>query len=229
MHIFSFQTNSGDCGNYWFALFYLPTFVFISYLIIINMYIAIILENFNQAHEQEEVGVTEDDFDMFYVVWERYDPYASQFIKYEQLSDFVAELEEPLGIPKPNVIALVSFDLPIVEGDKLHCLDVLVALVKHVLGDVEETAEFAQLKNQMEEKYRETFPTRVRTAVVSSTMRRKKEDIAAKTLQRAWRRHRAQRAFRAVTENAMLLAGKHLPPGHRPSILAVSRVLPDLT
>jgi hypothetical protein len=44
----------------------------ITYLIIINTYIAVILENFNQAHQQEEIGITEDDFDMFYTVWENY-------------------------------------------------------------------------------------------------------------------------------------------------------------
>ena len=57
--------------------------------------------------------------------------------------------------------ALVAFDLPIVEGDRLHCLDILISLVKHVLGGVEETDEFKQLKVQMEERYREAFPTRV--------------------------------------------------------------------
>lgn len=200
--------TGGNCGIPWFAALYMFVFVLFTFLIVINTYIAIILENFNQAHEQEEVGITDDDFDMFYVVWERYDPHASQYIKYEQLSDFVAELDEPLGIPKPNVIALVSFDLPITEGDKLHCLDILISLVRHVLGDVEETTEFQELKQQMESKYRDAFPTRVCTMIVSTTMRRKKEDIAAKLLQRAWRRHKAQRAFRQVTENAMMLAGR---------------------
>jgi hypothetical protein len=79
----------------------------------------------------------------------KYDPLATQFIKFEHLSSFIADLDEPLGIPKPNEIALVAFDLPIVEGDKIHCLDILMNLVKHVLGRVEETEEFKQLKHDI--------------------------------------------------------------------------------
>lgn len=197
------ESPGGDCSNSLIAMFYMFTYIFITYLIIINMYIAVILENFNQAHEQEEVGITEDDFEMFYLVWERYDPHATQFIKYEHLSDFVADLDHPLGIHKPNEIALVAFDLPIVEGDRLHCLDILISLVKHVLGGVEETEEFLQVKAQMEEKYRQTFPTRVTQVQISSTMHRKKEDVAARTLQRAWKKHKAEQSIRKITEMAM--------------------------
>ena len=194
---------NGDCGNYGVAILFMSTFVILTFLIVINMYIAVILENYSQAHEQEEVGITEDDFEMFYVTWERYDPHATQFIKYEQLSDFVGDLELPLGIPKPNEIALVAFDLPIYNGDRLHCLDILTALVKHVLGGVEETEEFKELKSQMDEKYKESFPTRVQQNVCTTTMGRKKEDVAAKTLQRAWRQHRAQQNIRKITALAM--------------------------
>ena len=156
-----------------------------------------------QAHQQEEVGITEDDFDMFYVVWERYDPHATQFIKYDQLSDFVADLEDPLKIEKPNEITLVSFNLPIMEGDKLHCLDILMALVTNVLSDVEETEELKKLKEQMQNKFATMFPSRVTIGVKSTTLQRKKEDVAARTLQRAWRSHKTQKALKNITQMAM--------------------------
>ncbi|XP_056021116.1 sodium channel protein 1 brain-like isoform X8 [Ostrea edulis] len=198
-----FKYSTGDCGSPAFGVFYMVAYILIIFLVVINMYIAIILENFNQAHEAEEVGITEDDFDEFYVVWEKYDPLATQFIKYEHLSHFVGDLDPPLGIPRPNEIALVAFDLPIVEGDKIHCLDVLIALCKNVLGRVEETEEFKELKSQMEDKFQETFPTRVNTSKTSSTMQKKKEDVAAKTLQRAWRTFKTQKQLRNLTKMAM--------------------------
>ena len=40
-------------------------------MIVINMYIAVILENFNQAHKEEEIGIVEDDLEMFYVRWSK--------------------------------------------------------------------------------------------------------------------------------------------------------------
>lgn len=197
------ESTNGDCGTPWMAYFFMVSYIIVIFLIVINMYIAVILENFNQAHEQEEVGVTEDDFDEFYVVWERFDPLATQYIKFEQISTFVADLDPPLGVPKPNEIALVAFDLPIMEGDKIHCLDVLIALVKNVLGRVEETEEFKELRSQMEEKFEETFPTRVSNGKMSSTMQKKKEDVAAKTLQRAWRSFKTQKQLRNITKMAM--------------------------
>ena len=36
-----------------------------------NMYIAIILENFNQAHQEEEIGIVEEDLEMFYGKWSK--------------------------------------------------------------------------------------------------------------------------------------------------------------
>ncbi|KAH3837491.1 hypothetical protein DPMN_110882 [Dreissena polymorpha] len=197
------ESSGGNCGNSGLAIIVLTSYILILRLVVINMFIAVILENFNQAHEQESVGITEDDFEMFYSIWERYDPLATQFIKYEQLSNFVADLEPPLGIQKPNEIALVSFDLPIVEGDKLHCLDVLMALVKYVLGNVEETEEFLKLHTQMELKFQAAFPTRVNTTKKTTTMMRKKEDVAAKTLQRAWRSWKAQKQMKSIATLAM--------------------------
>lgn len=82
---------------------------------------------------------------LLFVYFCRYDPHATQFINFSQLSDFIASLDSPFGIPKPNTVALVSFDLPIAKGDKIHCLDILHALTKHVLGHVEETEEFKRV------------------------------------------------------------------------------------
>ncbi|XP_071550553.1 sodium channel protein 1 brain-like isoform X3 [Panulirus ornatus] len=182
---------NGNCGHPVIAIVFFVSFIIINFMIVINMYIAVILENFNQAHKEEEIGIVEDDLEMFYVRWSKYDPHATQFINFSQLSDFIASLDAPFGIPKPNTVALVSFDLPIAKGDKIHCLDILHALTKHVLGHVEETEEFKrfppQLKMQMEEKFKKQFPTRKELEIVSSTRRWKKMDSAAKTIQQAWR------------------------------------------
>lgn len=64
------QTN-GDCGYPLLAIIYFTSFIIINYMIVINMYIAIILENFNQAHQEEEIGIVEDDLEMFYIRWSK--------------------------------------------------------------------------------------------------------------------------------------------------------------
>jgi hypothetical protein len=92
-----------------------------------------------------------------------------------------------LGIPKPNTVALVAFNLAIASGDKIHCLDILHALVKHVLGHVEETDNFKQLRDQMDVKFRKQFPTRKELEIVSSTRIWKRQEKSAKIIQTAWR------------------------------------------
>lgn len=47
------------------------SYIFISNLIVINMYIAVILENFAEANRDEEVGIVEDDLEAFYNHWSR--------------------------------------------------------------------------------------------------------------------------------------------------------------
>jgi hypothetical protein len=74
---------------------------------------------------------------MYYEKWQCLDPSGSQFIRYNQLSDFVDNLELPLRIPKPNQLLLVAMNLPICENDRIHCVDILDGLTKYFLGTLE--------------------------------------------------------------------------------------------
>lgn len=47
---------------------YFVTFVLITFLIVINMYIAIILENFEVATRESSEPLTADDFEQFFEV-----------------------------------------------------------------------------------------------------------------------------------------------------------------
>ncbi|ODM93576.1 Sodium channel protein 60E [Orchesella cincta] len=181
-----------DCPSRALVVAYIVTYLIVSYLIVINMYIAIILENFVEANKEEEVGIVEDDLEMFYVRWSRYDPQATQFINFEQISDFLASLDPPLALPKPNM-ALVAFNLPIARGNKIHCLDILHALVKHVLGQIDDSEEFRKLQEQMERKFQKQFPTRKLLDIVSSTRLWKIQQNAAIIIQRGWRKYRLRK------------------------------------
>lgn len=179
---------NGNCGHPIAAVAYLVTYIIISFMVVINMYIAIILENLSQANK-EDSGITEDDIEMFYLCWAHYDPNATQFINYTQLSDFVASLDPPLGIEKPNETALVAMNLPIANGERIHCLDVLHSLVNLVLGDVEDTEEFRIVQRQIDRRFRKTFPTRNQVEIVSTTFSRKRQEKAATIIQRMYRKH----------------------------------------
>lgn len=120
----------GTCGNKGIAIFYLISYVIVTFLIIINMYIAVILENYSQATEDVQEGLTDDDYEMYYEIWQKFDPNGTQYLPYEKLSDFVDSLEDPLRIAKPNDLALVVLDVNIYEGNQCYCVDILDALTK---------------------------------------------------------------------------------------------------
>ncbi|KFP89920.1 Sodium channel protein type 2 subunit alpha, partial [Apaloderma vittatum] len=186
----------GDCGNPSIGIFFFCSYIIISFLIVVNMYIAIILENFNVATEESSEPLCEDDFEMFYETWEKFDPDATQFIAYSTLSDFVDTLQEPLKIPKPNKIKLITMDLPMVAGDKIHCLDILFALTKEVLGD---SGEMDALKATMEEKFMAANPSKVSYEPITTTLKRKHEEVCATRIQRAFRRYLLRRSVKQAS------------------------------
>uniref|UniRef100_A0A672V8Q7 Sodium channel protein n=1 Tax=Strigops habroptila TaxID=2489341 RepID=A0A672V8Q7_STRHB len=176
----------GDCGNPSVGIFFFVSYIIISFLVVVNMYIAVILENFGVATEESAEPLSEDDFEMFYEVWEKYDPDATQFIEYEKLSDFAASLDPPLNIPKPNTIQLIAMDLPMVSGDRIHCLDILFAFTKRVLG---ESDEMDALRIQMEDRFMAANPSKVSYEPITTTLKRKQEEVSATIIQRAYRRY----------------------------------------
>ncbi|KAM4691947.1 sodium channel protein type 4 subunit alpha-like [Rhinophrynus dorsalis] len=183
----------GNCGNPAIGIVFFCSYIIISFLIVVNMYIAIILENFNVATEESSEPLCEDDFEMFYETWEKFDPDATQFVEYSRMSDFVDTLQEPLRIPKPNKIKLITMDLPMVTGDKIHCLDILFALTKDVLGD---SGGMDELKASMEEKFMAANPSKVSYEPITTTLKRKQEEVCAIKIQRAFRRHLLKRSVK---------------------------------
>ncbi|KAM9813283.1 sodium channel protein type 8 subunit alpha-like [Neosynchiropus ocellatus] len=183
---------TGDCGNPSVGIFFFVMYIIISFLIVVNMYIAIILENFSVATEESADPLSEDDFETFYEIWEKFDPDACQFITYAKLSDFADALEHPLRVPKPNTIELIAMDMPMVSGDRIHCLDILFAFTKRVLGD---SGELDMLRQQMEERFVAANPSKVSYEPITTTLRRKQEDVSSRIIQRAYRSHLARRGF----------------------------------
>ncbi|KAI1296926.1 Sodium channel protein para [Halotydeus destructor] len=178
------EGGEGNCGSKGIAIAYLISYLIISFLVIINMYIAVILENYSQATEDVEQGLTDDDYDMYYEIWQKYDPKGTQFVPFSAMSDFLDALEEPLQIPKPNKFKIVAMDIPICRGDMCYCVEILDALTKNffaskgaAIEETQELAEVAPLKGEFEH--------------ISSTLWRQRETYAARIIQQGWRNWKA--------------------------------------
>jgi hypothetical protein len=165
-------------------------FVILTKVILWNLFIAVLLENYKLANALEENGITRDDFEMFFSTWQKYDPHATQFIKVESLSIFISELESPFTVPRPNEKALAMFDLPINKYNMVHCLDVLHAVAKYAIGDdLEENAEFDDMQTRLDLQFLQVYP-------ISTTLERKKQDLAAKKIQKAIKNYVIQKKIK---------------------------------
>ena len=85
-------------------------------------------------------GITDEDYDLFYEVWQEFDPKGTQYMSFENLSEFLDCLEQPLSVPKPNKYKIIKMDIPIitftnpntgeVKEDCIFCADVLDILTQ---------------------------------------------------------------------------------------------------
>ncbi|XP_065366015.1 sodium channel protein para isoform X6 [Calliphora vicina] len=175
----------GNCGSATVGITFLLSYLVISFLIVINMYIAVILENYSQATEDVQEGLTDDDYDMYYEIWQQFDPEGTQYIRHDQLSEFLDVLEPPLQIHKPNKYKIISMDIPICRGDMMYCVDILDALTKDFFArkgnPIEETGEIGEIAAR---------PDTEGYDPVSSTLWRQREEYCARLIQTAWHRYK---------------------------------------
>ena len=85
-------------------------------------------------------GITDEDYEVFYEIWQEFDPEGTQYMKYEHLSEFIDVLEPPLQIPAPNKYKINHMDIPIVrfthpdsgevKENMVFCTDILDELTQ---------------------------------------------------------------------------------------------------
>ena len=171
------------------ATLYFFSFVVFCQYITLNLFVAVLLENFNlvKSETKEQIEI-KDEMNQFVEIWAVYDPDATQFINANQLPFVVTSLNKPLGVGKEasqkEIEQLLwSCDIPIyrfVEKDeegmttkrnRVFYKDVLYRLCKHGFGEIEANTidhEEPEEKNEAIEKLKKErliFSTREYIAV----------------------------------------------------------------
>ncbi|EDV26570.1 uncharacterized protein TRIADDRAFT_3620, partial [Trichoplax adhaerens] len=124
---------TGNCGSRVLATIYIITYMIMAWFILINLFIAVILNNYQDCVEADSANITEEDIQGFFEVWAKYDRKATQFIHYNMLSPLLNDLLPPFGSPIPNTYVCISLNLPIYDDTKIHCLDLIRALLNKVM------------------------------------------------------------------------------------------------
>ncbi|XP_073927118.1 sodium channel protein type 7 subunit alpha isoform X2 [Castor canadensis] len=177
----------GDCGNPSVGIFYFVSYILISWLIIVNMYIVVIMEFLSIASKKKARTLSEVDFRKFFQVWKRFDPDSTQYIDSSKLSDLAAALDPPLCMAKPNKGQLIAMDLPMAVGDRIHCLDILLALTKRVMG---KDVKMEKVLSEIESGFMLANPFKITYEPIATTLKRKQEAVSATIIQRAYKSYR---------------------------------------
>jgi hypothetical protein len=91
------EAGTDNCGSPTFAPIYFVSFLLFSDMLLMNILVAIILDEFGERGDEEMYNVKDEDLESFKAAWEEFDPQATGFMRCDQMIKLIASLESPLG------------------------------------------------------------------------------------------------------------------------------------
>uniref|UniRef100_A0A803TUU7 Voltage-dependent N-type calcium channel subunit alpha n=1 Tax=Anolis carolinensis TaxID=28377 RepID=A0A803TUU7_ANOCA len=129
--------SKNECGSD-FAYFYFVSFIFLCSFLMLNLFVAVIMDNFEYLTRDSSI-LGPHHLDEFIRVWAEYDPAACCRIHYKEMYNLLRAIAPPLGLGKqcPHRVAykrLVRMNMPISNDDlSVHFTSTLMALIRTAL------------------------------------------------------------------------------------------------
>uniref|UniRef100_A0A3B5B269 Voltage-dependent L-type calcium channel subunit alpha-1C n=1 Tax=Stegastes partitus TaxID=144197 RepID=A0A3B5B269_9TELE len=143
------STTNEDCGSQ-FAIIYFVSFYMLCAFLIINLFVAVIMDNFDYLTRDWSI-LGPHHLDEFKRIWAEYDPEAKGRIKHLDVVTLLRRIQPPLGFGKlcPHRVAckrLVSMNMPLNSDGTVMFNATLFALVRTALrikteGNLEQANE----------------------------------------------------------------------------------------
>ncbi|CAH8533900.1 unnamed protein product [Schistosoma rodhaini] len=130
--------GSGEsCGSSYTYL-YFSTFNFLCSFIMLNLFVAVIMDNFDYLTRDSSI-LGPHHLDEFVRVWAEYDPGATGLIHHRDVYEMLRNMEPPVGFGKncPYRLAyrkLIRMNMPVNENGCVHFTTTLLALIRESLG-----------------------------------------------------------------------------------------------
>ncbi|XP_055717155.1 voltage-dependent R-type calcium channel subunit alpha-1E-like isoform X3 [Salvelinus fontinalis] len=124
------------CGTE-FAYFYFVSFIFFSSFLMLNLFVAVIMDNFEYLTRDSSI-LGPHHLDEFVRIWGEYDRAACGRIHYTDMYEMLTLMSPPLGLGKkcPSKVAykrLVLMNMPVDEEMSVHFTSTLMALIRTAL------------------------------------------------------------------------------------------------
>nr|XP_055036989.1 probable voltage-dependent N-type calcium channel subunit alpha-1B isoform X5 [Misgurnus anguillicaudatus] len=129
-------SNGKECGSD-FAYFYFVSFIFLCSFLMLNLFVAVIMDNFEYLTRDASI-LGPHHLDEYIRVWGEYDPAACGRMSYLDMYEMLRHMSPPLGLGKkcPPRIAykrLVKMNMPIAEDNTVHFTSTLMGLIRTAL------------------------------------------------------------------------------------------------
>ncbi|XP_062855667.1 voltage-dependent R-type calcium channel subunit alpha-1E [Trichomycterus rosablanca] len=126
----------GGCGTD-FAYFYFVSFIFFSSFLMLNLFVAVIMDNFEYLTRDSSI-LGPHHLDEFVRMWGQYDRAACGRIHYTDMYEMLTFMSPPLGLGKkcPSKLAykrLVLMNMPVDAEMTVHFTSTLMALIRTAL------------------------------------------------------------------------------------------------
>nr|XP_054596920.1 voltage-dependent R-type calcium channel subunit alpha-1E isoform X1 [Nothobranchius furzeri] len=128
--------HEGGCGTD-FAYCYFVSFIFFSSFLMLNLFVAVIMDNFEYLTRDSSI-LGPHHLDEFVRIWGEYDRLACGRIHYTAMYEMLTHMSPPLGLGKkcPAKIAykrLVLMNMPVDEDMSVHFTSTLMSLIRTAL------------------------------------------------------------------------------------------------
>lgn len=192
------EASSSDgvdhCGSVLSPLYFIP-FILISSYVMVNLFCAIILDNFDTTMELDKSDLKVSDLKKFADAWALFDPQATMLTRTRNFPNLLAALKPPLGIERKtdrHMLLKIAREYVIPEHEgQIHFVETLIPLARKVLG-----VEFSDEEiREHEELWKIQFPDLNNLRVIRYRQKRVTVDqyFAATYIAGAFRRRLARK------------------------------------
>jgi hypothetical protein len=138
---------------------------FCSYMIIVasllfSLLIGVVLDQFGEVLSRDKVDIPDAAYENFFAEWARVDPTATHFITKQKMGAMLLKLQPPFDFPRGRFEEAQDFKESVLTdaSGRVHFVDTLLALVKHVMirQAVEAELNGEEDKEVLARKYAET-------------------------------------------------------------------------
>ncbi|KAJ7339584.1 hypothetical protein OS493_005987 [Desmophyllum pertusum] len=155
------QLTDGKCGSP-FAYIYFISFIFFCSFLLLNLFVAVIMDNFEYLTRDESI-LGPHHLDEFVRVWSEFDPGASGRIKHTEVCQLLRQMSPPVGIGKkcPKIVAykrLIKMNMPLYPDNTVTFTATLFALVRTSLKIMTEKNNLKENDKELRAMLKRVWP-----------------------------------------------------------------------